>query len=79
VISQHGTRSGWGANIGDEPRVRIRVGDRWRVGTATFVPDDDVSARARSFSANPLFGRLIGAGFRALQTDPISVRIDFTD
>ncbi|MBJ7322055.1 MULTISPECIES: nitroreductase/quinone reductase family protein [unclassified Rhodococcus (in: high G+C Gram-positive bacteria)] len=79
VISQHGTRSGWGANIGDEPHIRIRVGDRWRAGTATFVPEDDVSARARSFSANPLFGRLIGAGFRALQTDPISVRIDFTD
>ncbi|MDZ7929782.1 MAG: nitroreductase family deazaflavin-dependent oxidoreductase [Rhodococcus sp. (in: high G+C Gram-positive bacteria)] len=79
LISQHGTRSGWGANITDEPRIRIRVGNRWRTGTATFVPDDDVAVRARSFSNNPVLGRLIGAGFRALQTDPVSVRVEYDD
>lgn len=79
LISQHGTRSGWGANITDEPAVRIRVGSRWRSGTATFVPGDDVALRARSFSNNPVLGRVIGAGFRALQTEPISVRVDFND
>ncbi|CCQ15901.1 NADH-dependent flavin oxidoreductase [Rhodococcus sp. AW25M09] len=79
VISQHGTRSGWGANISDEPRIRIRVGSQWRSGTATFVPDDDVVVRVRSFSDNRILGRLIGAGFRALQTTPISVRIEFDD
>ena len=79
LISQHGTRSGWGANITDEPRIRIRVGSRWRTGTATFVPDDDVAVRARSFSNNPVLGRLIGAGFRALQTDPVSVRVEYDD
>ncbi|MFI8565352.1 nitroreductase/quinone reductase family protein [Rhodococcus sp. NPDC078407] len=79
LISQHGTRSGWGANIADEPAVRIRVGSEWRSGTATFVPEDDVVARAGSFSDNPVLGRLIGAGFRALQTDPISVRVEFDD
>ncbi|KQU44240.1 oxidoreductase [Rhodococcus sp. Leaf278] len=77
LISQHGTRSGWGANITDEPRIRIRVGRRWRTGIATFVPDDDVALRARSFSNNRVLGRVIGAGFRALQTDPISVRVEY--
>lgn len=79
IISQHGTRSGWGANITDNPSVRVRQGTRWRTATAAFVPDDDVIARARSFSDNPVIGRLIGSTFRALQTTPVSVRVTFTD
>nr|WP_296769329.1 nitroreductase family deazaflavin-dependent oxidoreductase [Rhodococcus sp. (in: high G+C Gram-positive bacteria)] len=79
IISQHGTRSGWGANIGDEPTVRVRVGSQWRSGIAEFVHTDDVTARARSFAANPVLGRLVGATFAALQTTPISVRVTFDD
>lgn len=73
VICQHGTRSGWGSNIADNPNVRVLQGDRWRSGVAEFRPDDDVVARARKF------GR-IGAGVvKALETTPVSVRIDFID
>lgn len=79
VISQHGKRSGWGINITANPTVRIRQGRQWRTGTAQFVPDDDVAARVRSFATRPLFAGLTSAGFRALQSDPISVRITFTD
>ena len=79
VISQHGTRSGWGSNIGSDPKVRLRQGNRWRSGTAEFVRDDDVVARSRTFASNPVFGALTGATFRALQSTPISVRITFTD
>jgi len=73
VICQHGTRSGWGSNITDNPNVRVRQGKRWRSGVAEFRPDDDVVARARKL------GR-VGAGMvKALETTPVSVRIDFTD
>jgi deazaflavin-dependent oxidoreductase (nitroreductase family) len=73
VISQHGTRSGWGRNIADNPNIRVRRGNQWRSGVATFRPDDDVVARGRKF------GRLGAKVVKALETTPVSVRIDFTD
>jgi deazaflavin-dependent oxidoreductase (nitroreductase family) len=73
VICQHGTRSGWGRNITDNPNVRMRQGNRWRTGVATLRPDDDIVARARKF------GRLGAKMVKALETTPVSVRIDFTD
>jgi deazaflavin-dependent oxidoreductase (nitroreductase family) len=72
IISQHGTRSGWGRNIVDNPNVRVRQGNQWRVGLATFRPDDDVAARGRKFG---LVGSKVA---KALETTPVSVRIDFT-
>ncbi|MGC0365822.1 deazaflavin-dependent oxidoreductase (nitroreductase family) [Rhodococcus sp. 27YEA15] len=79
IISQHGTRSGWGANICDNPNIKIRVGTRWRSGTAVFVHSDDVSARVRTFSTNKVFTPIIAAAFRTLQSNPVSVRVNFTD
>jgi deazaflavin-dependent oxidoreductase (nitroreductase family) len=73
VISQHGTRSGWGRNIADNPNIRVRQGDQWRTAVATLRPDDDVIARGRKF------GRLGATVVKALETTPVSVRIDFTD
>lgn len=73
VISQHGTRSGWGSNIADNPNIRMRQGNQWRTGVATFRPDDDVVARGRKF------GRLGATVVKALETTPVSVRIDFID
>jgi deazaflavin-dependent oxidoreductase (nitroreductase family) len=79
VISQHGYRAGWAHNISANSAVRVRVGDQWRTGTASFRPDDDIRARARSF-ANGRFGKKVTAlTMRAMESDPISVRIDFTD
>jgi deazaflavin-dependent oxidoreductase (nitroreductase family) len=73
LISQHGTRSGWGRNIVDNPKIRVRQGNQWRTGIATLRPDDDVVARGRKF------GRLGSKVTQALETTPISVRIEFTD
>ncbi len=73
VICQHGTRSGWGRNIVDNPNIRVRQGNQWRAGVATLRPDDDVVARGRQF------GRLGATVVKALETTPVSVRIDFTD
>jgi deazaflavin-dependent oxidoreductase (nitroreductase family) len=73
IISQHGTRSGWGRNVADNRNVRLRQRNTWRVGVATFRPDDDVVARGRKF------GRMGAKVAKALETTPVSVRIDFTD
>ncbi len=79
VISQHGARSGWANNISANPAVHIKQGRQWRSGTAAFVHDDDVAKRVRTFAPNPVFASLTAASFRALQSDPVSVRISFTD
>jgi deazaflavin-dependent oxidoreductase (nitroreductase family) len=73
VISQHGHRSGWAHNIEAEPGVRVRVNNQWRSATATFEPHDDVVARGRTF------GSATAVALKAMQSDPISVRLTFTD
>lgn len=72
VISQHGRRAGWAHNIAAHPEVRVRVNDQWRAGTATFEPEDDVRARARTFG-----GTATALTMRAMESDPISVRITY--
>ncbi|HUL98435.1 MAG TPA: nitroreductase/quinone reductase family protein [Mycobacterium sp.] len=79
VISQHGHRAGWAHNIDADPRVRVRVNGQWCSGTAAFRPDDDVRARARSFGRGKVAGAVAALAMRALESDPISVRITYTD
>jgi deazaflavin-dependent oxidoreductase (nitroreductase family) len=80
VISQHGRRAGWAHNIAADPNVRVRVNNQWRTGTATFEPDDDVRARARSFGGGGKLSQSATAlTMRAMESDPISVRIAFND
>jgi deazaflavin-dependent oxidoreductase (nitroreductase family) len=54
-ISQHGTRSGWGANIAANPRSGSAKAAR-RTATGVMVHDDDVIARALAFSNNHCSG-----------------------
>ncbi|WP_067665225.1 nitroreductase family deazaflavin-dependent oxidoreductase [Nocardia miyunensis] len=79
IICQHGMRSGWGNNIAAEPNIRLRQGNRWRTAIAELRPEDDVVARARAFAPHRLLAPLTAAGFAALQTTPVSVRVTFTD
>ncbi len=80
VISQHGRRAGWAHNIAADPNVRVRVNNQWRTGTATFEHDDDVRARARSFGGDGKLSQSATAlTMRAMESDPISVRIAFND
>ncbi|WP_227980584.1 nitroreductase family deazaflavin-dependent oxidoreductase [Nocardia spumae] len=78
IICQHGMRSGWGNNVRANPRVRLRRNGVWQSATAELRPDDDVVARARAFAPHPLLAPLTAAGFAALQTEPVSVRVTFT-
>ena len=80
VVSQHGRRAGWAYNIAADPSVRVRVNNQWHSGTATFEPDDDVRARARSFGGDGKISQSATAfTMRAMESDPISVRITFDD
>jgi deazaflavin-dependent oxidoreductase (nitroreductase family) len=75
LIAQHGRHAGWVANFEADPQVRIRRGRHWREGTAELLPDDDVKARIATFSSGAL-GRLVtGATFRALESQPVTVRV----
>lgn len=70
LISEHGRRANYVRNILADPRVRVRVGGRWRQGIAHLMPEDDVEARQRSLSRfNNLVVKMAG-------TDPLTIRID---
>ena len=59
-------------------QVQVPETDRSRTGTATFEPDHDVRARARSFGGDGKLSQSATAlTMRAMESDPISVRITF--
>jgi deazaflavin-dependent oxidoreductase (nitroreductase family) len=70
IVAEHGRRAAYARNIEVHPSVRIRIGRRWRTGTAHPMPDDDPRARLRAMpTANAAVVRLMG-------TDLLTVRID---
>jgi deazaflavin-dependent oxidoreductase (nitroreductase family) len=75
LIAQHGEHAGWVRNFQASPQVRVRLGRRWRTGTAELLPDDDVRARIRTFSDNAVGRAVTAATFRALESQPVTVRI----
>ena len=79
LISQHGHRAGWAHNISADPKIRVRVNGQWRTGIAEFRPDDDVRARARSFGSGKVSSAAAALAMRAMESDPISVRVMYTD
>lgn len=70
MVSNHGTGSDYVRNLEAEPRVRVRLGSRWRTGTAHLLPDDDPRARLRAL---PAFNSFM---VRRFATDPLTIRID---
>jgi len=75
LIAQHGRHAGWVLNFEANPQVRIRRGRRWRAGTAELLPDDDVKARIATFASGPVGRAMTAATFRALESQPVTVRI----
>jgi deazaflavin-dependent oxidoreductase (nitroreductase family) len=71
VVSEHGRRSGYGRNIEADPRVRVKVGGRWRTATARFLYDDDPRERLRTVGtrSNALAVRLVGTNITTLRID----------
>ncbi|MGI8707004.1 MAG: nitroreductase/quinone reductase family protein [Actinomycetota bacterium] len=70
IVAEHGHHAGYIKNIKANPRVRIRVGGRWRDGSAQILANDDARQRQRQLRpVNAAFVRFMG-------TDLLSVRID---
>jgi deazaflavin-dependent oxidoreductase (nitroreductase family) len=71
IVSEHGRQSDYVKNIEADPRVRVKVGGRWRTGTAHVLLDDDVEARMRMLN-RPSNDRAV----RIMGSDLLTVRID---
>lgn len=71
LIAAHGTQSDYVRNLQADPRVRVKVGRRWRAGTAALLPGDDVDARSRTLPYQ--WDAAIG---RVMASAPMTIRID---
>jgi deazaflavin-dependent oxidoreductase (nitroreductase family) len=70
IVAEHGRKAAYVRNIEAQPSVRVKIGRRWRTGTAHVMPNDDPRARQRRMPAvNAAVVRLMG-------TDLLTVRID---
>jgi deazaflavin-dependent oxidoreductase (nitroreductase family) len=70
IVAEHGRRAAYVRNIEANPRVRVKLGRRWRSGVARTLPDDDPRARQRTMpGTNALVVRLMGS-------DLLTVRVD---
>jgi deazaflavin-dependent oxidoreductase (nitroreductase family) len=70
LVAEHGRKAGYVRNIEADPRVRVRVGRRWRSGVAHVLDDDDPIARQR------VLPRLNSIAVRTLGSELVTVRID---
>lgn len=70
LVAEHGRKAAYVRNIEVDPRVRVRIGRRWRTGTAHVLPDDDPIARQRTLP------RLHSATVRAMGSELVTIRID---
>jgi len=71
IVAEHGRRAGYVRNIEAHPRVRVKVGRRWRSGTAHTLPDDDPRERQRRMPnrSNSLFVRAMGSELLTVRVD----------
>lgn len=79
LVAQHGAHAGWVRNFQAKPEVRVRLGRRWLEGMAELALEDDAKARIRTTLASNWLDRMMTvATFRALESQPASVRIELT-
>jgi deazaflavin-dependent oxidoreductase (nitroreductase family) len=71
IVAEHGHHANYVRNLEANPRVRVKIGRRWRTGTATVLPDDDPRARLDRVGR-----RVNGLMVRAVGTDLLTVRVD---
>jgi deazaflavin-dependent oxidoreductase (nitroreductase family) len=70
IVAEQGAKSAYVRNIAAQPRVRLRIGRRWRTGSATILPEEDPRARQHHMS------KLNAAAVRAMGTELLTIRID---
>jgi deazaflavin-dependent oxidoreductase (nitroreductase family) len=71
IVTEHGHRAAYVRNIEADPRVRVKVGRKWRSGTAHILEDDDSYERMRMLKrrSNDTLVRLVG-------TEHLTIRVD---
>jgi deazaflavin-dependent oxidoreductase (nitroreductase family) len=73
IVAEHGRKAAYVRNLMADPRVRVRIGRRWRTGTAHVLPDDDPRERQRWLGRGARFNAAV---VRLAQTEMLTVRID---
>jgi deazaflavin-dependent oxidoreductase (nitroreductase family) len=71
IVTEHGWAAHYVKNIEADPRVRVKVGRRWRAGTAHILPGDDADARLR-WLGRPLNDTVL----KAVGTEQLTIRVD---
>jgi deazaflavin-dependent oxidoreductase (nitroreductase family) len=71
IVTEHGRKAAYVRNIEANPRVRVRVGRRWRTGTARVLRDDDWRSRQRRMP-----NRINSAMVRLMGTEHLTIRVD---
>ncbi len=70
IVTEHGHHADYVRNIRADPRVRVKVGGRWRTGTA-HITDDDPYALMRRLRRPVNDALLLAVG-----TEQLVVRVD---
>ena len=70
IVAEHGRSASYVRNIEEDPRVRVKIGRRWRSATAHPMPEDDPRERQRSMSS------MNAAVVRIMGSDLLTVRVD---
>jgi deazaflavin-dependent oxidoreductase (nitroreductase family) len=76
IVAEHGAGAAWVRNVEADPHVRVKIGRRWRSGTAHLLPDDDPVERQRQLGRLGLGKRVNAAAVRAMGTRLLTVRVD---
>jgi len=71
IVAEHGRGASYVRNLEADPRVRVKIGRRWRTGAATVLPDDDPRARLKQIG-RPVNGFMV----RSVGTDLLTIRVD---
>jgi deazaflavin-dependent oxidoreductase (nitroreductase family) len=71
IVTEHGYGADYVKNIQQDPRVRVKVGRRWREGTAHILTDDDPNERLR-WLGRPVNDTLL----RMVGTQQLTIRVD---
>lgn len=75
IVAEHGRNAAYVRNIEADPHVRLKVGRRWRSGTAQLLPDADPRerlARIRSHRRARLNAQTVGL----MATELLVLRVD---
>ncbi len=75
IVAEHGRRAGYVRNIEADPHVRVKVGRRWRTGTAHVRPDDDPAERL-ALMAERRRARTNAKTIARMGTDLLVLRVD---